>query len=168
MFRNKKPCIFFQEGRCRYGTKCSFSHGVATTSAPSSALPYFNPEPARGSSPATNNHYSNWATSPPPSRARDYEASAMTGGGRPDAPGTLVEVLNSMRVSAGQAERTIFSKFCKRLFQWWTRKIWSWPSTRFEISCPPTGALNAARTMALTVDRCAGTRARTTDSAIST
>ncbi|KAJ7491111.1 hypothetical protein FB451DRAFT_1222078 [Mycena latifolia] len=87
MVRSKKPCIFFRDGRCRYGNNCNFAHTVPPTARPARGLPpstFATPSHLASSSSMTINKYSNPATWPSQSRPlRVYESGAVDAGQEP-------------------------------------------------------------------------------------
>ncbi|KAJ7494452.1 hypothetical protein B0H11DRAFT_936915 [Mycena galericulata] len=103
MFRARVPCRFFQEGRCRYGDECRFSHSPV---AAAPRLPSFPPLHYPAGNPLAMRSYS---TTPPPARpsngTRVYESDTK------DASLKLFEAINSLRTSAGQEELERTNKF---------------------------------------------------------
>ncbi|KAJ7771459.1 hypothetical protein B0H16DRAFT_185276 [Mycena metata] len=95
MQRPRKQCIFFQEGRCRYGSKCHFSHYDESIQV-SPNIPIYRSfettSQVAGTSSSTLNR--SWMTPPRPAV---YQPGLTVG-----TP-TLVEAINVLRRSANKA-----------------------------------------------------------------
>ncbi|KAJ7184478.1 hypothetical protein C8R46DRAFT_461314 [Mycena filopes] len=105
MHRPKRLCTFFQEGRCRYGQNCYFSH-----SPPVSPIPDFSGFASTSFAGALRSTLTRPSlVSPPPVRARVYEVDVIE-----DTP-KLVQAINVLRRSAGKAPLARTNKFFKAL-----------------------------------------------------